>query len=137
MQSYRTSSKPPQAAGLFFPLDLPARESAVIGGLIGTNAGGLRVVRYGMMRDMVLGLEVVLADGTILSSMNKMLKKNAGYDLKQLFIGSEGTLGVVTRAVLRLWPKQTAAATAFLAVDRFEQVAELTGARQRNVKRPA
>jgi FAD/FMN-containing dehydrogenase len=114
-----------EAAGLFFPLDLPARESAVIGGLIGTNAGGLRVVRYGMMRDMVLGLEVVLADGTILNSMNKMLKKNAGYDLKQLFIGSEGTLGVVTRAVLRLWPQQTAAATALLAVDRFEQVAEL------------
>ena len=114
-----------EAAGLFFPLDLPARESAVIGGLIGTNAGGLRVVRYGMMRDMVLGLEVVLADGTILNSMNKMLKKNAGYDLKQLFIGSEGTLGVVTRVVLRLWPKQTAAATAFLAVDRFEQVADL------------
>jgi FAD/FMN-containing dehydrogenase len=70
-------------------------------------------------------LEVVLADGTILNSMNKMLKKNAGYDLKQLFIGSEGTLGVVTRAVLRLWPQQTAAATALLAVDRFEQVAEL------------
>jgi FAD/FMN-containing dehydrogenase len=114
-----------EAAGLFFPLDLPARESAVIGGLIGTNAGGLRVVRYGMMRDMVLGLEVVLADGTVLNSMNKMLKKNAGYDLKQLFIGSEGTLGVVTRVVLRLWPKQLAAATAFLAVERFEQVADL------------
>ena len=114
-----------EAAGLFFPLDLPARQSAVIGGLIGTNAGGLRVVRYGMMRDMVLGLEVVLADGTILNSMNKMLKKNAGYDLKQLFIGSEGTLGVVTRVVLRLWPKQPAAATAFLALDRFEQVADL------------
>lgn len=114
-----------EAAGLFFPLDLPARESAVIGGLIGTNAGGLRVVRYGMMREMVLGVEAVLADGTLLNSMNKMLKKNAGYDLKQLFIGSEGTLGVVTRAVLRLWPQQPAAATALLAVDSFAQVAEL------------
>jgi FAD/FMN-containing dehydrogenase len=113
------------AAGLFFPLDLPARESAVIGGAIGTNAGGLRVVRYGMMREMVLGLEVVLADGTVLNSLNKMLKKNAGYDLRQLFIGSEGTLGVVTRAVLRLWPQQPAAATAFLAVSGFAQVAEL------------
>ncbi len=114
-----------EGADLFFPLDLPAREAAVIGGLIGTNAGGLRVVRYGMMRDMVLGLEVVLADGTILNAMNKMLKKNVGYDLKQLFIGSEGTLGVATRAVLRLWPKQPAAATTFLAVDQFKQVAEL------------
>ncbi|MBN2149077.1 MAG: FAD-binding oxidoreductase [Anaerolineales bacterium] len=113
------------AAGLFFPLDLPARESAVIGGLVGTNAGGLRVVRYGMMRDIVLGLEVVLADGTVLNMMNKMLKKNAGYDLKQLFIGAEGTLGVVTRAVLRLEPPQPAASTAFLAVERFEQVAAL------------
>jgi FAD/FMN-containing dehydrogenase len=97
----------------------------VIGGLIGTNAGGLRVVRYGMMREMVLGLEAVLADGTVLNCMNKMLKKNAGYDLKQLFIGSEGTLGVVTRAVLRLWPPQPAAATALLALDGFAQVAEL------------
>lgn len=112
-------------AGLFFPLDLPARESAVIGGLIGTNAGGLRVVRYGMMRDMVLGLQVVLADGTILDMMNKMLKKNAGYDLKQLIIGSEGTLAIATRAVLRLWPPQPAAATALLAVERFSQVAGL------------
>lgn len=114
-----------EAAGLFFPLDLPARESAVIGGLIGSNAGGLRVVRYGMMRDMVLGLEAVLADGTVLNSMNKMLKKNAGYDLKQLFIGSEGTLGVVTRAVLRLWPMQSAASTVMLAVEQFAHVAEL------------
>ena len=113
------------AAGLFFPLDLPARESAVIGGLIGTNAGGLRVMRYGMMRDMILGMEAVLSDGTILNMMNKMLKKNAGYDLKQLFIGSEGTLGIATRAVMRLWPKQPAVATAFLAIDRFEQVANL------------
>jgi FAD/FMN-containing dehydrogenase len=114
-----------EAAGLFFPLDLPARQSAVIGGLIGTNAGGLRVVRYGMMREMLLGLEAVLADGTILNMLNKMLKKNAGYDLKQLFIGSEGTLGVATRAVLRLWPPQPAAGTALLALERFEQVANL------------
>jgi FAD/FMN-containing dehydrogenase len=118
-------SRRPKSAGLFFPLDLPARESAVIGGLVGTNAGGLRVVRYGMMRDMVLGLEAVLADGTVLDMMNKMLKKNAGYDLKQLIIGSEGTLGVATRAVLRLWPPQPAAATALLAVERFVQVADL------------
>jgi FAD/FMN-containing dehydrogenase len=112
-------------AGLFFPLDLPAREAAVIGGLVGNNAGGLRVVRYGMMREMILGMEAVLADGTVLDMMNKMLKKNAGYDLKQLFIGSEGTLGVVTRVVLRLQPRPQAAATALLGLDQFEQVAAL------------
>ncbi len=77
-----------EAKGFFFPLDLGARGSATIGGNIATNAGGNRVLRFGMMREMVLGLEVVLADGTVLSSMNSMLKNNAGYDLKQLFIGT-------------------------------------------------
>jgi FAD/FMN-containing dehydrogenase len=77
------------------------------------------VIRYGMMRDMVLGLEAVLADGTILSSLNHLIKNNAGYDLKQLFIGSEGTLGVVTRAVLRLRPKPLSQDTAFAALDSF------------------
>ena len=90
--------------GMMFPLDLGARGSCAIGGNISTNAGGNRVIRYGMTRDMVLGLEVVLPDGTVLTSLNKMIKNNAGYDLKQLFIGSEGTLGVVTRAVLRAVP---------------------------------
>ena len=92
-------------AGYLFPLDLGARGSCTIGGNIATNAGGNQVIRFGMMRNLVLGLEAVLADGTVVSSMNKMLKNNAGYDLKHLFIGTEGTLGVVTRAVLRLWPK--------------------------------
>ena len=87
------------AAGLFFPLDLGARGSATIGGAISTNAGGLRVLRYGMMREMVLGLEAVLADGTVVSSMRPLIKNNTGLDLKQLFVGTEGTLGVVTRAV--------------------------------------
>ena len=87
-----------------FPLDLGARGTATIGGNAATNAGGNRVIRYGMMRSLVLGLEAVLADGTVLSSINHMLKNNAGYDLKQLFIGTEGTLGVVTRLVLRLVP---------------------------------
>ncbi|MCD8504068.1 MAG: FAD-binding oxidoreductase [Burkholderiaceae bacterium] len=91
-----------QAAGLYFAVDLGARGSCQVGGNIATNAGGNRVIRYGMMREQVLGLEVVLADGTVVTSLNKMLKNNAGYDVKQLFIGSEGTLGVVTRAVLRL-----------------------------------
>ena len=105
-----------ESAGMFFPLDLGARSSAVVGGLIANNAGGLRVLRYGMMRDQVLGLEVVLADGSVLSSLNKMLKNNTGYDLKHLFIGMEGTLGVVTRAVLRLWPRPGGAATALVRV---------------------
>jgi FAD/FMN-containing dehydrogenase len=76
--------------GFLFPLDLGARGSCTIGGTVATNAGGINVLRYGMMRNLVLGLEVVLADGTVLSSMNQMLKNNTGYDLKQLFIGSEG-----------------------------------------------
>lgn len=110
------------AKGFLFPLDLGARGSATIGGNISTNAGGNRVIRYGMTRDMVLGLEAVLADGTVLSSMNHMIKNNAGYDLKQLFIGSEGTLGVVTRAVLRLRPKPVSQDTALVAIDSFDRL---------------
>ena len=87
---------------LMFPMDLGARGSCQIGGNVSTNAGGNRVIRFGMTRENVLGLEAVLADGTIVSSMNTMIKNNAGYDLKQLFIGSEGTLGIVTRIVVRL-----------------------------------
>lgn len=113
------------ANGLFFPLDLGARGSATIGGNISTNAGGNRVIRYGMTRDMVLGLEVVLADGTVLSSLNRLIKNNAGYDLKQLFIGSEGTLGIVTRAVLRLRPRPVSQSTAFAAVDAFDRLPRL------------
>ncbi len=110
------------AEDLFFPLDLGARGSATIGGNIATNAGGNRVIRFGMMRDMVLGLEAVLPDGTVLSSMNRMIKNNSGYDLKQLMIGSEGTLGVVTRAVLRLREKCPAKGVALLSVRSFEDV---------------
>lgn len=121
------------ANGLFFPLDLAARGSCTIGGNIANNAGGMRVIRYGMMRDLVLGLEAVLADGTIVSSLNKMLKNNAGYDLKQLFIGSEGTLGVVTRAVLRVWPQPRSVATALVGQDNFEQVTSLLSALQRKL----
>jgi FAD/FMN-containing dehydrogenase len=113
------------AAGLFLPLDLGARGSATIGGNISTNAGGNRVLRYGMMREMVLGLEAVLADGTVVSSMNRLIKNNTGYDLKQLFIGSEGTLGVVTRAVLRLRPKPSSQQTGFLAVESFAALPKL------------
>ncbi|MEM1112638.1 MAG: FAD-binding oxidoreductase [Pseudomonadota bacterium] len=114
-----------QEKGLLLPLDLGARGSATVGGNVATNAGGNRVIRYGMMRDMVLGLEVVLADGTVISSLNKMLKNNTGYDLKQWFIGAEGTLGVITRVVLRLRPLPRSQNTALLAVDSFKQVTGL------------
>jgi len=109
-------------AEFLFPLDLGARGSATIGGNISTNAGGNRVIRFGMMREMVLGLEAVLADGTVVTSMNRMLKNNAGYDLKQLFIGSEGTLGVVTRAVLRLREKPLSQNLALVAAPSFAAV---------------
>ncbi len=108
--------------GLMFPLDLGGRGSCTIRGNIRTNDGGNRVIRYGMTRDMVLGLEAVLADGTVVSSMNQMIKNNAGYDLKQLFIGTEGTLGVVTRAVLRLRERPRHQSTLFVAVDDFARL---------------
>ena len=108
--------------GLMFPLDLGARGSCTIGGNISTNAGGINVLRYGMMRDLVLGLEAVLADGTVISSMNQMIKNNAGYDIKQLFIGSEGTLGVVTRAVVKIHPRPTSKNSAMVAVQDFDAV---------------
>lgn len=111
--------------GLLFPLDLGARGSCTIGGNVSTNAGGINVIRYGMMRELVLGLEAVLADGTVLSSMNRMLKNNAGYDLKQLFIGSEGTLGIVTRVVLKLAELPVSANSALVAMDDFQQVTDL------------
>ncbi len=107
---------------MLFPLDLGARGSATIGGNVSTNAGGNRVIRYGMMRDQVLGMEVVLADGTIISTMNKIIKNNTGYDIKQLFIGAEGTLGIVTRLVLRIRPKPISQDMAFVAVNEFSQV---------------
>jgi len=110
---------------LSFPLDLGARGTATLGGNAATNAGGNRVIRYGMMRDMVLGLEVVLADGTVVSSMNNLIKNNTGYDLKQLFIGSEGTLGVITRLVLRLREKPSSTNVAFVAAPSFDALTKL------------
>ena len=108
-----------EARDAFLPLDLGSRGSATIGGIIGTNAGGNRVIRWGLMRDMVLGLEAVLADGTIVSSLGKMIKDNAGYAWKHLLIGSEGTLGIVTRAVLRLRPLPTNRQTALIGLSGF------------------
>ena len=111
--------------GFLFPLDIGARGSCTVGGNMSTNAGGNRVIRYGMMRDMVLGLEAVLADGTVVSSLNKMIKNNAGYDLKHLFIGSEGTLGIITKAVLRLRPKPRSQSVAFAALGGFDDAVAL------------
>lgn len=109
-------------ADLLFPLDLGARGSCTIGGNISTNAGGNSVIRYGMMRDQLLGVEAVLADGTVISSLNGVIKNNTGYDLKQLFVGSEGTLGIVTQAVLRLRPAPRSCNTAMVAIENFELV---------------
>jgi FAD/FMN-containing dehydrogenase len=106
-----------EAAGLLCGIDLGARGTCTIGGVVATNAGGNQVLRYGMARRNVLGLEVVLADGTVVRSLNKMIKNNAGYDWTQLFIGSEGTLGVVTRVVIGLHPRPSVVGTALLALD--------------------
>ena len=121
------------AEGLYFPLDLGARGSCTLGGNVATNAGGINVLRYGMMRNLVLGLEVVLADGTVMSSMNRMLKNNAGYDMKQLFIGSEGTLGIVTRAVLRLFPQPASRQDAIVAMSDMQSVVDFLGMLRRDI----
>lgn len=110
---------------LFLPLSFGAKGSAQVGGVISTNAGGLRVFRYGMTRQNVLGLEAVLADGTVISSMKKIIKDNSGYDLKQLFIGAEGTLGIVTKVIFRLQEKPLSRSSAIVGVDNYENVVAL------------
>ena len=112
-----------EESNLLFPLDLGARGSCTIGGNLATNAGGNRVIRYGMIRDMVIGVEAVLADGTIIDGLHKLRKNNTGYDLKQLFIGSEGTLGIITKAVLKLAPKPESQAVALCGLKSFNEVA--------------
>jgi FAD/FMN-containing dehydrogenase len=110
-----------EQAGFALGIDLGARGSCSIGGNVSTNAGGNNVLRYGMSRQNVRGLEVVLADGTVVSGLNKLMKNNAGYDWTQLFIGSEGTLGVVTRVVLALHPRTSGFRAAFCAVAGFAE----------------
>lgn len=100
-----------------FPLSLGAEGSCQIGGNISTNAGGIQVLRYGNTRNLVLGLEVVLPDGRVWDGLRGLRKDNTGYDMKQMFIGAEGTLGIITAAVLRLFPKPTEAQSAWIAVD--------------------
>jgi D-lactate dehydrogenase (cytochrome) len=108
-----------------FPLSLGSEGTCQIGGNLSTNAGGTSVLRYGMMRDLVLGLEVVLADGRILSTLGALRKDNTGYDIKSLFVGAEGTLGVITAATLKLFSKARTAATAFVAVQSVQAAVEL------------
>jgi FAD/FMN-containing dehydrogenase len=120
-----TVQKAADAADLFFPLDLGGRGSCQIGGNVSTNAGGNRVLRFGVARDLVLGIEAVLADGTVIDSLRKVMKNNTGYDLRQLFIGAEGTLGIITAVVLRLFPKPRSVCIGLLALQDYAGVLEL------------
>ncbi|MEO0412404.1 MAG: FAD-binding oxidoreductase [Pseudomonadota bacterium] len=112
-------------AGMLFPLDLGARGSCMVGGNAATNAGGNRVVKYGAMRDLVLGLEAVLPTGECVGGMNAMVKNNAGFDLKHMFIGSEGVLGVITQLVLKLHPKASDTVVALCAANSFDALSGL------------
>src|SRR5689334_12378532 len=111
----------------YLPLSLGSEGSCMLGGNLSTNAGGLNVIRYGMAREMVLGLEVVLADGRVLDALTGLRKDNTGYDIKSLFLGAEGTLGVITAACLKLWPAPRARATAFAAVRDPDAAVSLLG----------
>jgi FAD/FMN-containing dehydrogenase len=113
------------AAGRLFPLSLGAEGSCTIGGNLSTNAGGTGALAYGVARELVLGLEVVLADGRVLNNLRKLKKDNTGYDLRHIFIGAEGTLGIITAAVLRLFPRPRAVETAFIGVPSPHQALSL------------
>jgi FAD/FMN-containing dehydrogenase len=112
-------------ADRLFPLSLGSEGTAQIGGNLSTNAGGTAVLRYGMMRDLVLGLEVVLADGRLLEGLKSLRKDNTGYDVKSLFVGAEGTLGVITAASLKLFPQPADTATALVGIDSPPQALDL------------
>ncbi|CAM3296375.1 FAD-binding oxidoreductase [Paracoccus nototheniae] len=122
LQSLRDAAA---GAGLFFPLSLGAQGSCRIGGNVSTNAGGVNVLRYGMTRDLVLGLEVVLPDGQVFDGLSRLRKDNRGIDLKQLFIGAEGTLGIITAVSLKLLPAPEQVATALVALPRLEDAITL------------
>lgn len=109
---------------LYFPLQLASQGSCCIGGNLSTNAGGTAVLAYGSMRDLCLGLEVVLPDGKVLNDLRFVKKDNSGYDLKNLFIGAEGTLGIITKAVLKLWPNPSQRKLAYIACENLEQALE-------------
>jgi len=116
-----------EAAGRLFPLSLGSEGSCQIGGNLSTNAGGLNALRYGVARDLVLGLEVVLADGRVIDGLTSLRKDNTGYDLRHLFIGAEGTLGVITAASLKLFPLPRTVETAFIAVPHLDAAVKLLG----------
>lgn len=120
-----------ESASRLFPLRIGSEGSCQIGGNLATNAGGTAVLRYGNMRDLVLGIEAVLPDGRVFSSLKGLRKDNTGYDLKQLFIGSEGTLGIITAAVLKLAPQQRSASVAFVAVEHPAAAVQLLGEAKR------
>src|SRR5258707_41069 len=125
------------AADRLFPLSLGAEGSCTIGGNLSTNAGGTGAFAYGVARDLVVGLEVVLADGRILNALNKLKKDNTGYDLKNLFVGAEGTLGVITAAVLKLFPAPKTVETAFVGVPSPQAAIKLLGLIQERTNRAA
>lgn len=120
-----TAQEAARVRGFLMPVDLGARGTCQIGGVVATNAGGIRVIHHGTLRANVTGIEAVLADGTVLSHLNKAVKDNTGYALGQLFIGSEGTLGVITRIVMRLHPLPGQVRTALCALPSFSAVAPL------------
>ncbi len=122
-----------EAQDRHFPLSLGAQGSCQIGGNIATNAGGVNVLRYGMARDLVLGLEVVLPDGQVWDGLRALRKDNTGYDLKQLFIGAEGTLGIVTAAALKLFPRPTQVQTALLALPSVDAALDLYARARRDL----
>ena len=111
-----------QNSRMYFPLNLPSKESCTIGGNIASNAGGSNVLKYGMTRDLVLGLEIVLPDGRILNNLKEIKKDNRGYDLKHLFIGSEGSLGIITTAVLKLFPQPKKTGMAIVAIKNIKKL---------------
>lgn len=122
-----------EAEGWIFPLTLASQGSARIGGLLATNAGGVNVIRYGNARDLVLGIEAVLADGTVVNGLQALRKNNMGYDLRHLLIGSEGTLGVITAATLRLYPKPQATGAALMVVPSPQAALDLLRLAQRRI----
>ena len=122
-----TLQKAAREAGLFYPVDLAAKGSCQLGGNIATNAGGLKLIRYGGTREQVLGLEIVLPDGTVLDLNYDLRKNNIGYDLKHLFVGSEGTLGIVTKATMKLVPLPKELRLTCMATPTFENITKLLG----------
>ena len=118
---------------LLLPMSFGSKGSAQIGGVVSTNAGGLRVFRYGMTRQMVLGIEAVLPDGTIISSLKKTIKDNSGYDLKQFFIGSEGTLGIITKIILRLSEAPSSRSSAIVGITTSDNVIKVLKFLEKNL----